>query len=169
MSTVYKIKDGVTKEDFYNAGYLDITPEMLGTPTVEEEIIYKLVPQKKNSEPVKYAIAMFDHPDWQNYHLPNGGDDYFKLIMGIDFEDVWSEKDGVVKRVVRNKALYNLLKNWRIEINFTEKEELWLGFTILDASFPKTFYAKECLDKYCKKEIENLLELGLIEPAVIEQ
>lgn len=168
MSVVYKVKENVTKDAFLENGYQNIEPEMLGLPEVDEEIIYNIVPQKKNSEPVKYAIAMFNAKEWQDYNLPDGGEDYFNLL-GIEFEDVFSDTQGIVKRVVENKRLFNVLKNWRIEINFTEKEELWLGFTILDASFPKTFYAKECLDKYCGKEIQRLKELGLIEEFEVNQ
>ena len=168
MSVVYKVKDNVTKEDFLANGYENITPEMLGVIEVDEEVIYKSLPQRKNSEPVKYAIAMFNHPEWQEFNLQNGGEEYFELL-GITFENVYIENGNWVKRVVENKDSLNALKNWRIEINFTEKEELWLGFTVLDASFPKTFYAKECLDKYCGKEIKRLLSLGLIEEFEVNQ
>lgn len=169
MSIVYKVKDDVTSMDFIENGYEFLSPEIAGVEIMDEEVVYKYVKQAKSSEPVKYAIAMFNHPDWQVYNLSNGGEEFFKDFYGIEFELVWSEKnEAYVKRVVENKKLFDYLRMWRVEVNFTEKETLWLGFTVADATFPKIFYAKECLDKYCKKEINNLKVAGLIEEYEVE-
>ena len=168
MAIVYKVKEGITAIDFIAAGYEFLSPEMAGVEIMDEEVVCKVIRQAKKSEPVKYAISMFNHPDWQAYNLANGGEKYFELL-GITFETVYTEDGKEVKRVIKNKGLYDYLQNWRIEINFTEKEELWLGFTVADATFPKTFYSTECLDKYCAKEILRLKKLGFIEEFEVNQ
>lgn len=162
MSVLYKVKDGVTSMDFIENGYEFLSPEVAGVEIMDEEVVCKFIKQAKKSEPVRYAIAMFNHPDWQAYNLENGGLEYFELL-GILFETIYTEDGKKVYKVVENKDLFDYLQKWRIEINFTEKETLWLGFTVADATFPKTFYAKECLDKYCGKEIKRLMSLDLIE------
>ena len=163
---VYKIKENVTMEDFLNNGYDYLTPEMAGVNIMMEFVVYKEIPQKKNAASTRLVIELFNDENWQRFNLIE--ENLLKLnSLGIEFEEVYSENGDKHLSVVENKSLFDFAKKWRIEINFTEEEQ-WLSFTFGDLTFPWSYYNIELLNVYCKKEIERLKELDLIEEFKVE-
>ena len=167
MAIVYKVKKDVKIDDFLNNGYSILSAEMAGLPVIMEDIVYKNVTQEKKSDPVKFAISLLNNKDWQDFNFQNNGIEYFKQF-GIKFESWYTEEGKLITKVIENKKLYNYVRNWRLEINFTD-EDKWVGFTLGDLTFPHCFYSTEALNKYCGEEIKRLLDLGFIEELTVEK
>ena len=48
-----------------------------------------------------------------------------------------------------------------MEVNLSD-EDRWLGFTASDVFLENVYFNVKMLDEYCRKEVEELLELGYI-------
>lgn len=151
---VYKVKDDVTFKTFKRNGYKELTANMAGVPLLLDDVAYKTIVQGKKSEPVQFLINLYNSEEYQK--------NYLKTIEGVEFEEVYDEDGNRKLKVFESKELYDIIKKWRVEVNFSD-EEKWLCFTISNQAFPISFCAKEMLDKYCKREVERLKKLGLIE------
>lgn len=157
---VYKVKDNITFKDFKKNGYKELTADMAGVPLLMDDIAYKRICQSKKSKPVQLIISIYNNPDWQSQNN-------IYAIKGIEFEEVYNENGKKTLKVVENENLFKILKEWRLEVNFSD-EERWLCFTISDTTFPISFCAKSVLDEHCKREIARLKELDLIEEFKVE-
>lgn len=156
---VYKVKDNITFEDFKKNGYKELTANMAGVPLLLDDVAYKRICQSKKSKPVQMIIGIYNNPDWQKENS--------NVIEGIEFEEVYSEDGERKLKVVESEKLYKALKEWRLEVNFSD-EDRWLCFTISDTTFPLSFCSKFVLDEHCKREIERLKKLDFIEELIVE-
>ena len=158
---VYKVKNNITFKDFKKNGYKELTADMAGVPLLLDDVAYKRVCQSKKSEPVQLIINIYNNPEWQKDNL--------NTLTGVEFEEVYTEEGERILKVVENDNLFKLLKEWRLEVNFSEEEkERWLCFTIGSLTFPLTFCNRSILDKYCKREVERLKKLDFIEEYRVE-
>lgn len=157
---VYRVKDNITFEDFKKNGYKELTADMAGVPLLLDNVAYKRICQSKKSKPVQMIIGIYNNPDWQKGNN-------LKTINGIDFEEIYNENGEKKLQVVENENLFKVLKEWRLEVNFSD-EDRWLCFTISDTTFPLSFCSKFVLDEHCKREIERLKKLDFIEELKVE-
>ena len=124
-------------------------------------VVFKPIIFSRDNDIVKELIDNFNS-DWNIAMRRKKMAAYFKK-KGIEFECVYDDKTGnKVNRVIQNDALYSLLCNWRIEIDLSEDK--FVCFTAGDYYFHLPYFcdADKAIDKYCKNEIKELLDAGLV-------
>ena len=145
MAKIYRLKEDVDLNEFAKRGY-DYIPQTLS--------LVKIIKQPENGEAViKLLLEKFYlNKDWIE-KVYNGNKKEIQNAIGLRYY-----QNGDIKYT---KKLKMVLTDWRIEIE--EQGDRWLAFKSLDPFDFYSYYGKDILDEFCKKEIDELLELGLIE------
>jgi hypothetical protein len=144
METIYKLVEDVDLNEFAKRGY-DLLPNTL--------TMVKIIEQPEDGEAVKYLLyKYYTNKDWIE-QIYNKNKKEIKDTIGLRYYE-----NGDIRYT---KKLRTILTNWRIEIDAADGG--WLGFASLDPFDRLVYYGKGILDKYCKQEVDELLELGLIE------
>ena len=144
MTTIYRLKQDVDLNEFAKRGY-DLIPQIC--------CLEKIIKQPDDGDAVKFLLdKYYTNSEWvEKFYKPNKKK--VSETLGLRY---YSNGD------IRYSKKFNMiLTDWRIEIE--AHDEAWVGFTSLDPYDHHVYYDKNTLDKYCKQEIDELLELGLIE------
>lgn len=158
MDKIYEVKNDLTSKDFEALGYEILPFEVTGNDLV----VAKLVKFPFEHHLPQQAINnVLNNQMWQKAIFATEGFLEFLNSIGIEFEEYTTENGETRSYVVENEELKELVCNWRVEVNLTDPDR-WLGFTASDIFLENVYFNIIMLDKYCKKEVEELLELGYI-------
>lgn len=159
MSYIYKFKN-MDIEKIKELGY-DKLPETICPAPQNENYYFKMVMQPTNSECVLSLIDFYNKiadKICSDKKLRKAHSD-----IGINFRKKTGKKHYYL---IMNKELRNMFRAWRIELDLEEGD---VYFTISDGSLPKFYDAELVLEKYCPKEIEELLINDLIQKEEVKQ
>ena len=158
MDKIYEVKKDLISDDFLTLGY-DVLPFDI---TGNDIVVAKLVEFPfEHPLPQQAVNNVLNNPLWQKHVFKEEGFLEFLESIGIVFEDYMTENGSKKYYVVENDDLKNLVCSWRVEVNLSD-EDRWLGFTASDVFLENVYFNVKMLDEYCRKEVEELLELGYI-------
>ena len=158
MDKIYEVKEGLTSDDFVDLGY-DILPFEI---TGNDIVVAKLIKFPFEHPLPQQAINnVLNNQLWQKVIFKEEGFLEFLNSIGIEFEEYTTENGEKHNYVIENEALKELVCSWRVEVNLSDPDR-WLGFTASDIFLENVYFNVIMLDRYCKKEVEELLELGYI-------
>ena len=158
MYKIYEVKNDLTAEDFVELGYEILPFEVTGSDLV----VAKLIEFPFEHHLPQQAIEnVLNNQAWQKAVFETEGFLEFLNSIGIEFEEYTTETGENHSYVEENDELKTIVCNWRVEINLTDPDR-WLGFTASDIFLENVYFNVIMLDRYCKKEVEELLELGYI-------
>lgn len=158
MDKIYEVKEDLTSEDFIKIGYEILPFDITGNDLV----VAKLIKFPFDHTLPQQAINnVLNNQAWQKAIFKEEGFLEFLNSIGIEFEDYTTEDGKTHTYVVENDDLKELVCNWRVEVNLTDPDR-WLGFTASDIFLENVYFNVIMLDRYCKKEVKELLELGYI-------
>lgn len=158
MNTVYEVNKDLTSDDFIALGYEILPFDITGNDLVVAKCI--TFPREHNLS--RQAIDdVLNNPKWQKAVLEEQDMKDYLEDLGIIFEEVEDEFQRKKYKVVENDELFELVCNWRLEINFSD-EDKWVGLATSDIITHNVYFATSLLDNLCEKEIEELLEMDYI-------
>lgn len=146
MGVIYKLKNGVTADDFESLmdyGY---------NVSMNSDIIIKMIEQPLDGEATEFLLkTYYQNPEWKSTFYEE-----HKKIFKKNY-DLRYNKDGTIKMT---PTMEQLLKTWILQI---ELEDGWVGFTHSDMFNKTVYYGKKVIDKYCHQDVFLLLSKGIIE------
>lgn len=152
MSKIYKLKEGkdlsdcVALEDY---GF-EINPIA--------EVVTKVVNQPLDGEAVNFLLKeLYNNPGWkEKFYKPN------KKMFIKEYNLKYNKKG----EIIYNDEIKEFLTTWFCIIDL---EDGWVGFTHCDKRNKMIYYGAKIIEKYCPKELFNLLASGLVEEAEVEE
>ena len=144
---VYILKEGADLNGFAKLGW-DIDDD--GT-------IFKVVKQPVDGGAAKYLLKnYYNNPLWKD-RFYKGHEMNFKDKLGLEYDEKGE--------IIMNDEIESILTDWYIMVDTKDAEEglTMIGFGNKDPYDIHVFYGKGILEKYCKEEIEKLLDADLIE------
>jgi len=154
MSYIYKLKENANIEKLKELGYQEL-PETICPAPDNKNYLFKVVLQDTNSDCVLSLIEFYNKmadkicKDKQQRKL--------HASIGIKFRKKTGKKHYYL---MMNKDLRMMFRTWRLEINLKERD---IYFTISDGSLPSFYDGELIIEKYCPKEIDELIKNDLVE------
>jgi hypothetical protein len=158
MDKIYEVKKDLISDDFISLGYEILPFDITGNDVVVAKLIKFPF---DHSLPQQAINNVLNNPLWQKHIFAEEGFVEFLTSIGIVFEDYVTENGEKKYYVVENEELQELVCSWRVEVNLSD-EDRWLGFTASDIFLENVYFNVKMLNEYCKKEVQELLELGYI-------
>lgn len=152
MSYIYKLQN-IDTEKLKELGY-EILPETICQAPENQKYYYKMVLQDTNSECVLSLIKFYN--DIADKICADKAMRKVHADIGIKFR---KKKNTKHYYLMMNKNLRMMFRAWRIELDLEEAD---VYFTISDGSLPKFYDAEQVIEKYCKAEIEELVNNNLV-------
>lgn len=155
---VYQTKEKCDVEKLKELGF-ELLPDVVCGFENNKDIYFKIVQQPLDGECVNELIKFYN-----NIAEKICSDKFVRKAhakMGIKFR----KKKNKYYLLVSNE-LREMFSLWRIEINLQE-DGTNVYFTISDGNMPR-FHAEIVMEKYCKNDIEALVQNGIIEKVEIQ-